>query len=151
MPTTIATRPAVVDEPFNRLDEDGFPLLRPTLLTVHRTSPADVKIRQVILSLNGEKIGTLMFGQSVSREILPGRYKLRANNTLVWKTVEFEANAGEQVHFSLVNYTGRGFALLLALFGASLLFLRIERVPAAPAPEPQAPIIDGSRGSTLHS
>ena len=126
MPTTIATRPAVVDEPFNRLDEDGFPLLRPTLLTVHRTSPADVKIRQVILSLNGEKIGTLMYGQSVSREILPGRYKLRANNTLVWKTVEFDAAPGTDIHWTCVNRAPGSLFYLLFLFGVGPLYVTLE-------------------------
>ena len=48
-------------------------MLRPTTLTVHRTSPEDVKDRQVILSLNGAKIGTLLYGHSLTREIPPGQ------------------------------------------------------------------------------
>ena len=78
--------------PSGRLDEEGWPVLKPTLLTVHRTSPEDVKTRQVIFSLDGKKIGQLLYGESLTREIPPGRHSLRANNTLVWRTVEFDAD-----------------------------------------------------------
>jgi hypothetical protein len=96
-------------------------------LTVSRTSDQDAKQRQVYVSLAGQQIAYLMFGDSVTRRIAPGKHTLKVNNTLVWKSVEFEARAGEEVRFSVVNYSGKGFALLLTLFGVSLLFLRIER------------------------
>ena len=70
-------------------------MLAPTLLTIHRTSPEDVKDRQVIVSLDGKKIGTLLYGQRLTREIPPGRHTLRANNTLVWRTVAFDAEPGD--------------------------------------------------------
>ena len=41
--------------PVRRLDEEGWPVLKPTLLTIHRTSTEDVKTRQVIFSLDGKK------------------------------------------------------------------------------------------------
>ena len=84
------TRPGVParatgELPSGHLDEEGWPVLKPTLLTIHRTSLEDVKTRQVIFSLDGKKIGTLLYGQSLTREIPPGRHALRANNTLVWR------------------------------------------------------------------
>jgi hypothetical protein len=96
-------------------------------LTLTRTSDEDAKQRQVYVSLDGKQIAYMMFGDTTTLAIAPGKHTLKANNTLVWKTVDFEAQPGEEIRFSLVNYTGRGFALLLALFGASLLFLRIDR------------------------
>jgi hypothetical protein len=96
-------------------------------LTLTRTSDEDAKQRQVYVSLDGEQVAYMMFGDSKTVSIAPGKHTLKANNTLVWKTVHFEAQPGEEVRFSLVNYPGRGFALLLALFGASVLFLRIDR------------------------
>jgi hypothetical protein len=96
-------------------------------LIVSRTSEQDAKQRQVYVSLDGEQIAYLMFGETKTLSIAAGKHTLKANNTLVWKTVDFEAQPGEQVRFTLVNYTGRGFALLLALFGVSLLFLKVER------------------------
>jgi hypothetical protein len=96
-------------------------------LTLTRTSDDDAKQRQVYVSLDGLQVAYMMFGETTTISIAPGKHTLKVNNTLVWKTLDFEAQPGEDVRFSLVNYTGRGFALLLALFGASLLFLRVER------------------------
>jgi len=36
-------------------------------ITVSRTSPDDVQLRQIIVKLNGERIAELMYGQSVTR------------------------------------------------------------------------------------
>lgn len=100
----------------------------PARLHVTRQSERDARQRQVYVSLDGQQIGYLMFGDEVSRELAPGRHTLRANNTLVWKTVAFEVQPGETVRFSVVNYSGRGFALALAVIGVSVLFLDVERV-----------------------
>ncbi len=94
-----------------------------------RNSERDARQRQVYVSLDGEQIGYMMFGDRVSRPLSPGRHTLKANNTLVWKTLEFDAAPGEDVRFSVVNYTGRGFVALLAILGVSVLFLSIEREP----------------------
>lgn len=114
---------------FDRLDDDGWPVLRPTLLTIHRTSSEDVKDRQVILSLDGVKVATLLYGQTFSREIPPGRHRLCANNTLVWKTVEFEAPPGREVHFTCVNRAPKSLFYSLFLFGVSPLYVTLEPGP----------------------
>lgn len=103
-------------------------MLRPTTLTVHRTSPEDVKDRQVILSLNGAKIGTLLYGHSLTREIPPGRHALRANNTLVWKTVSFDAAPGAEVQFACVNRAPASLYFLLFLFGVAPLYVTLQRI-----------------------
>ncbi len=126
MSTTVAPPDTADLEPID-LNADGWPILRPTVLTVHRTSPEDVKVRQVILSLDDEKIATLLFGQTCSLEILPGRHRLRANNTLVWRTVEFDAPAGAQVRYSCVNRAPPGLYYLLFIFGVAPLFVTLER------------------------
>ena len=109
------------------VDEDGWPVLAPTLLTIERTSPQDVKVRQVILSLNGQKIGTLLHGQRLTKEIPPGRHRLRANNTLVWRTVEFEAEPGTTVRYTCVNRAPSSLYFLLFLFGVAPLYVTLER------------------------
>jgi len=96
-------------------------------LTVTRNLPIDVGQRQVYISLDGERIATLLFGQSVTREIDPGPHRIRANNTLVWKTVAFQASPGEHVEFVLANRPGRGSFSALALIGVGPLFLTFER------------------------
>ncbi len=126
MPVAVISPPAPGTA--DRLDADGWPLLRPTTLTVHRTSPEDVKDRQVVLSLDGAKIGTLLYGHSLTREIPPGRHSLRANNTLVWKTVAFDADPGAEVQFTCINRAPASLYFMLFLFGVAPLYVTLERV-----------------------
>jgi hypothetical protein len=109
------------------VDEDGWPVLAPTMLTIERTSPQDVKVRQVIVSLDGKKIGTLLHGQRLTKEIPPGRHKLRANNTLVWKTVEFDAEPGTTVRYTCVNRAPASLYFMLFLFGVAPLYVTLNR------------------------
>ena len=96
MTRTRVSPPGPRSKTVDTTDEDGWPVLAPTLLTIERTSPEDVKVRQIIVSLDGKKIGTLLHGQRLTTEIPPGRHTLRANNTLVWRTVAFDAEPGDR-------------------------------------------------------
>jgi hypothetical protein len=97
-----------------------------TRLTIHRTSQQDVKERQVIFSLDGERLAEMLYGQTITFEIAPGRHRLRANNTLVWTTVEFLAPAGTHVHFTCINYAPRWLVYMVALFGVAPLFVALK-------------------------
>jgi hypothetical protein len=125
--TTTLNAPPASDLPATRFDDDGFPVLRPTRLTIHRTSPLDAKDRQIIMSLDGRKLVTLLYGQSHTCEILPGPHRLRANNTLVWKTVEFDAAPGEDIHFTCTNRAPGSLLYLLFLFGVGPMYVTLER------------------------
>jgi len=96
-------------------------------ITVSRTSEDDVRIRQLEVSIDGEPAGTLMFGESLSRELEPGRHRLRVHNTLVWRTVDFELHAGEHVHFRAVNRAGFGTYSMVTLLGAGPLYVTLRR------------------------
>ena len=98
-----------------------------TRLIVVRNSPDDVQQRQVVLSLDGAPLETLLFGESVAREIEPGHHRLRAHNTLVWKNVEFDVLPGEEVRFLAVNRAGFGSMALVALLGVGPLYVTLER------------------------
>ena len=82
------------------------------MVTVERRDPADVRIRQVV----------------VTRPISAGPHRLRVHNTLVWKNVTFDAAAGEHVRFRTVNRAGPGSMTLVALLGAGPLYVTVERV-----------------------
>jgi hypothetical protein len=101
----------------------------PARLIVERTSRDDVQTRQIILSLDGDPWTTLLYGESASCGIAPGKHRLRAYNTLVWRTVEFDVAPGESVRFSAVNRAGRGTAALIALLGVGPLYVTLERLP----------------------
>ena len=101
----------------------------PARLLITRSREEDVRNRQIFVSLDGKSVGDLLFGEKLTREITPGHHTLRVHNTLFWKTLEFEAAPGEEVHFSTVNYAGRGFLNLALIIGVAPLFLKVERVP----------------------
>lgn len=102
--------------------------MQPSSVTVTRTSEEDFKQRQLVIWIDGEKLGDLMFGESFSRDIAPGRHTLRVSNTLVWKTVPFEVKPGEQVRFEVVNRPGKLTYPMLVLLGAGPLYVTIKRL-----------------------
>jgi hypothetical protein len=97
-----------------------------TLVTVTRTDPDDWGLRQVVVRLDEQPKVTLLFSQTVTLDIMPGRHRLRAHNTLMWRTVEFVVEAGEHLEFSLVNRRGWLLQVLLGFFPAPLV-LNIAR------------------------
>jgi len=102
--------------------------MHPSSVTVSRTSHDDFKQRQLVISIDGEKLGDLMFGNAISRDVAPGRHTLRVSNTLVWKTVAFDVKPGEQVRFEVINRPGRLTYPMLVILGAGPLYVAIKRV-----------------------
>jgi hypothetical protein len=101
--------------------------LETSKLTISRTSPDDVKQRQVIIKLDGEWIGDLMFGKSLTRTIEPGHHELRFDNTWKKKIEQFDAAPGEHLKFRVVNTTGRFTWALVATLGAGPMYITVER------------------------
>ena len=96
-------------------------------ITVTRKAPADVRDRQIVVSLDGAALGTLLYGEEVSRDVPAGPHRLRAHNTLFWKSIDFELAAGEHARFRVINRAGFGTYSLLGLLGVGPLFLTFER------------------------
>lgn len=95
-------------------------------VTVARTAERDIGIREVRVWLDEELVATLLNRQSVTRAVAPGRHTLRAHNTLVGKTIEFELAAGEHARFSTANTSGCATSLIF-LLGAGPIYLSLER------------------------
>ena len=77
--------------------------MQPSSVMVSRTSDDDFKARQLVIWIDREKLGDLMFGDTFSRDVAPGTHTLRVSNTLVWKTTSFDVKTGDQVRFLVVN------------------------------------------------
>ena len=99
-------------------------------ITVVRKQPNDVGDRQIVVSLDGEPLGTLLFGHTLTREVAPGAHRMRAHNTLFWKVLDFDLRPGEQARFIAVNRSGPGTYWLLGLLGVGPLYLTFEREEA---------------------
>jgi hypothetical protein len=115
--------------PLDRLDDffDRHDLF-PASVTITRTSDEDYKVRQLEVSIDGEHAGTLMWGDSVTRELGPGTHRIRVHNTLVWKTVEFTLAPGQQLFFEAINRSGPGTLVMTLLLGLGPLYVTVRRM-----------------------
>jgi hypothetical protein len=102
----------------------------PARITVSRRSH-DVQQRQLEVSLDGEHVATLMFGEETTREVAPGTHRLRVHNTLVWRTADFDLAPGEHVRFSAVNRAGPGTYSMLSMLGVGPLYVSLRREKAS--------------------
>ena len=102
-------------------------------VTVTRKHEKDVGDRQIVVSIDGGPLATLLYGQEVSREVAPGLHRLKAHNTLYWKNIHVDLKAGEHARFIVVNRAGTGTFSLLGMLGVGPLYLTFERVePTGP-------------------
>lgn len=96
-------------------------------ITVSRTSSDDVGLREIYVDLDGKRFAILRHGQEVTRHVPPGPHRLRAHNTLFWKTIDIVLEPGEGAPFTAINRPGWGTFSVLALLGAGPLYLTFER------------------------
>jgi len=102
-------------------------------IVLSRTSPDDVGIREIYVSIDGEDVGVLRPGDRLTRQVPPGRHVVKAHNTLFRRTRECDLAAGETAEFLGINKAGGGSALmaiLMAVLGVGALKLDFERVVA---------------------
>jgi hypothetical protein len=96
-----------------------------TLVTIARTNPRDFGQRQVIVRIDGGPKITLLYGQSITVELKPGRHTLRAHNTLFIRSITFHLEAGEHIEFMVINYGRPWTYSMVALLGSAPLFLKV--------------------------
>ena len=100
-------------------------------VTVSRQSAEDCGIREIFVSVDGEEFAILGHGERVTREIPAGPHRIRAHNTLFWKTHDLVLQPGEHARFTAVNRAGWGSFGFLMVLGAAPLYLTFEREPSS--------------------
>ena len=96
-------------------------------ITVNRTSTTDVGFREVFLLVDDVEVAMLRHGESITHELPAGPHRVRAHNTLFWKTHDIVLQPGEHARFTAANRAGWGTFGLLMLLGAAPLYLTFER------------------------
>ena len=99
----------------------------PATLSVDRNAPDDAQQRQIIVSLDGQPIAELMFGDSVTREISAGAHTLLADNTWNKKSINFTVTENEKISFLAKSRSSRFSEFLLMFFGAGPLKVFLTR------------------------
>ncbi len=102
-------------------------------ITISRTSPEDLGLREIFVSLDGDSIAILSNGESVTRTVVPGPHEVKAHNTLIRKRLTLDLKPGEHASLLAVNRAGRWTFSVLALLGAGPVYLTLERVETADA------------------
>jgi hypothetical protein len=99
----------------------------PARITICRESPQDAGYREIFVSIDGEQVAILEYDDTYTAEIKPGPHRLRAHNTLFWKTHHIVLRPGEHAKFIAINRTGTISFGLLFMLGAFPLYLTFER------------------------
>ena len=124
--TEVEPTPADIDEIVRGLEQSWT-----AAITVRRQSQDDVGYREIFVSLDGESLGMLRHGDTITRDTTPGAHRLRAHNTLFWKTIEVTLSVGEHASFMAVHRAGWGtysvVAFLIGVLGAGPFYLTLER------------------------
>jgi hypothetical protein len=75
----------------------------------------------------------LQYGETFTCEVKPGPHRLRAHNTLFFKTRHLVLRSGEHAKFTAINRKGPISFGLLFMLGAFPLYLTFEREVDVPA------------------
>ena len=96
-------------------------------ITVSRQQNEDVGFREVFVQVDGKDVGMLRYGDTISHELPAGPHRIRAHNTLFWKTHDVVLQPGEHARFIAANRAGWGTFGLLMFLGAAPVYLTFER------------------------
>ena len=96
-------------------------------ITVSREAKEDVGFREVFVQVDGKDVGMLRFGDTLSHELPAGPHRIRAHNTLFWKTHDVVLQPGEHARFVAINRAGWGTFGMLMFLGAAPVYLTFER------------------------
>ena len=97
-------------------------------LTISRNGAQDFQDRQVYLFVDDEPWGKVRYGHVVSREIPPGKHRVRAFNTLFSHTIEVDALPGEHVRVHCTNGMPTVGFLMMIFLHVTALRPRLERL-----------------------
>jgi hypothetical protein len=96
-------------------------------ITIRRNSPDDVQLRQVVVKLDGKRVvDELMYGQTATIPVTPGRHRLRVDNTWNWKTLDLDIAPGDHLKFLTINRAGRFTWFLVGTLGAGPMYVSIQ-------------------------
>ncbi len=98
-------------------------------LTLIRNHPEDVQDRPVHVWVDGERWENLRYGRPLTRDITPGRHRIKAHNTLFGTTLEIDVVEGEDVRIRCRNGLPGGAKLMVLMMGVAYLRVTLEREP----------------------
>jgi hypothetical protein len=98
-------------------------------ITIRRTSPDDIQLRQIIVKIDNKPVAELMYGGTVTIPVTPGRHRLRVDNTWNWKTLDLGVAPGDHLKFLTTNRAGRFTWFFVGTLGAGPMYVSIQPDP----------------------
>lgn len=126
---TELTSPEALERLWRR-DAPDAPLVHvrePSTVTITRNAGDDFQDRQIYLWLDGEPLGKIKYGASLTREVDPGPHRVRAFNTLFSHTLAFDVGTGEHVRLRCRNGIPAAGWLMLIFLHVTALRVCVER------------------------
>lgn len=139
----LAEPPAALDLPFDTTDlaalyrafhrapDDPAPpptAVRRAQISVARGGADSFHDRPIQVFVDDEEWARLKYEGAVTREVAPGRHRVRVFNSLFSRAVEVDVQPGEHVRFTCGNGFPRVGYLLMFIFQVTYLQVRLERV-----------------------
>ena len=103
-----------------------------TRITVVRNAADDTQTRQIIVYVDGQNQGELMYGDSLTIEVAPGPHVLRVDNTWNRKDLAIDVQPGRDLTFLTKSSAGKFVWFLLGFFGAGPMRVSVEPLPSSP-------------------
>ena len=98
-------------------------------ITIRRNSPDDIQLRQIVVKLDRKRVAELMYGNSTTISVAPGRHRLRVDHTWNWKTLDLNITPGDHLKFLTINRPGRLTWFLIGTLGAGPIYVSIQPDP----------------------
>jgi len=101
-------------------------------ITIVRDSSKDTQTRQIVVYLDGENKGELLFGYTLTFAVTPGAHTLRVDNTWKHEDVQVELRSGDHLRFRAASAASQFSWFLLGFLGFGPYNVSIERIPPSP-------------------
>ena len=99
----------------------------PVSITITRDAPDDVQDRWIRITIDDGPEEILRYGETLRRDVPPGRHRIKAHNTLSRDAIEFDAQPGERVQIACHNAIAKGSLLMLMATGFAFITVKLVR------------------------
>ena len=98
----------------------------PATLEIFRDTAEDVQDRWIRIFIDDAPPEILRYGETLRRELTPGRHRIKAHNTLSKDTIDITAEPGRTIRIRCHNHFAKGGILMMLTIGFAFIKVRLE-------------------------
>ena len=107
----------------------------PATIEIFRDTQEDVQDRWVRIFIDDQPEEILRYGETLRRELAPGRHRIKAHNTLSKDTIEVDVAAGQTLRIRCHNHFAKGGVLMMLTIGFAFIKVRLEVMQGSLIPD----------------